>query len=1435
MKNTMILMLLFVEMILSMNGFSQQTKGLSGDIYVGNGQTYTTFTRNDGNGFFAALNNLGMDGNITVYVTSNITETGEIALTGADGTYSITIKPSDAQEREITGFVSNSRGVLHLMDAHAVTIDGSYMGSGNYIKIYNSYAAGNSIGLQISGGAGSGSSDITIRNCNIGSGKTTSGAYAVYIGGMNVPNGGNIHDITLENNLFFNSNIGLYIKGLNDSRVNEIAVLNNTFGKTGGLIGSTAILAQYCQNLYVNENVISNFTTDIENKYGIMLGIGVMNTTLSRNSIFDVVSTRTGNGSKAIVINTYNTASDISIINNVIYNIKGYGDSNITNINYGANVGIGVYGATGDVKLYYNSVYLYGLANRNQSTISACLYLSDQSVAIDVRNNIFYNQLLNNLSASAKAYALYVAGSKTIFSEIDYNDYYVSGDQGVLGFLSGDLSTLGAIQTATSGDLNSLTENPEFRSFSELQPLSGSAVLGAAVPLLAVTTDFTGIDRDLVNPSMGAYEQGFVLPAVDWCNLQSPASANQNEGAALAVYARVYEDGITNGAGQGVGITAWIGYSTVNSNPNTWTDWIAADYNADYGDDDEYWALLPGTLTAGTYYYASRFRVEGGNFQYGGYSSGGGGFWDGTSYVSGQLDVADNSISWANLQHPENQSIQESESITVYARLFADGVTTQGTPSEGVQVWAGWSEDNTDPAGWDSWEAAAFNMQVGNNHEYVADISFPFEGTFYYATRFKLCEDDFVYGGYNSAGGGLWDGNTNLSGVLTVNPLLINVPYTQDFEGLEYPELPAGWRAEDVNEDGYSWYTNDGYATIDYNSSAEMDDWLFSPGINLSAGVTYFISFSYSARDSYYPEKLELRYGSQRNAAAMGEEVLFSNTHIVNSMFNTAFIQFEPATTAVYYFGWHGFSEADMYGIDLDDFSIEMANSWVGSQSNLWSDPLNWTSGQVPDGGSAVSIKSPKEVIVDLAHARCYHLYIQNGAQVIIQPNKGLEVSGILNNPAEESGILVLSDASGTGSLLHNTPGVKGVFQRYIAAADWNNHQDGWHIVSSPVFQQPISGDWTPTEADDDYDFFLWDGEAVEWLNQKDPANGITHFDEGISYLVAYQQSRSHIFSGVLNVDYVSHNLAINTDSWLPIGNPYSTALIWNNAEWMLDGFAAIAKVWRRETKSYVDVQPGGIIPATNGFMGFGECIGTVVNLQMTISPYARTINHQTAFYKSGSWPSVYLVASEADNSSSQESCFVVHPEATTSFTKECDSKFNPGYAPEFYSVKAGEAMSTYAFQDFSDKEVQLVFKPNQAVDYFIKLDKERTNVAIQILLTDLKTGETRNLTENPVYNFQADQQDEPERFLLQFGPVGQDEHNQTPAMKLIKKADKLLISNPGGNSVLQIFDLQGRLILSKSITENQSEIAISGFRKGIYLVRLSDTSASISEKIIIH
>ncbi|MGV3461448.1 MAG: T9SS type A sorting domain-containing protein [Flavobacterium sp.] len=159
-------------------------------------------------------------------------------------------------------------------------------------------------------------------------------------------------------------------------------------------------------------------------------------------------------------------------------------------------------------------------------------------------------------------------------------------------------------------------------------------------PSAAATTAYTVTAETNNNCSVQA---GVTVTSVDcaigWGNLQWPPTITMNTCGSETVYGKVWKMNVTEANGANANMKAWVGISTTNTNPASWTEsqWNMAEYNVQSGNDDEYKYAITGQA-AGTYYYAYRYQYLDGAYYYGGYNSGGGGAWGGGN-VSGVLTV----------------------------------------------------------------------------------------------------------------------------------------------------------------------------------------------------------------------------------------------------------------------------------------------------------------------------------------------------------------------------------------------------------------------------------------------------------------------------------------------------------------------------------------------------------------------------------------------------------------------------------------------------------------------------------------------------------------------------------------------------------------------------------------------------------------------------
>ncbi|MFW5726061.1 MAG: choice-of-anchor J domain-containing protein, partial [Bacteroidota bacterium] len=160
----------------------------------------------------------------------------------------------------------------------------------------------------------------------------------------------------------------------------------------------------------------------------------------------------------------------------------------------------------------------------------------------------------------------------------------------------------------------------------------------------------------------------------------------------------------------------------------------------------------------------------------------------------------------------------------------------------------------------------------------------------------------------------------------------VDLPWVENFDGVTAPQVPACISVINNNGDNYTWETStqDPYSSpnsmaIRWNSSLAMDDWFFSPGLNLIAGETYEVKFYYSVAGINYPEKLKVMWGDEPNASGMTGGILWNNDDLTNTEYLEATATFTPGESGIYYVGWHGYSDADQFRIYVDDIQIDVA------------------------------------------------------------------------------------------------------------------------------------------------------------------------------------------------------------------------------------------------------------------------------------------------------------------------------------------------------------------------------------------------------------------------------------------------------------------------------------------------------------------------------
>ncbi|MFZ4521324.1 MAG: T9SS type A sorting domain-containing protein [Bacteroidales bacterium] len=520
--------------------------------------------------------------------------------------------------------------------------------------------------------------------------------------------------------------------------------------------------------------------------------------------------------------------------------------------------------------------------------------------------------------------------------------------------------------------------------------------------------------------------------------------------------------------------------------------------------------------------------------------------------------------------------------------------------------------------------------------------------------------------------------------------------------------------------------------------------------------------------------------------------------------------------------------------------------TWTGATNNNWGTPTNWTPTGPPGESTTVIIPDVStDPIVDndpATFALCKNITIQNLATLTIGSGKALTVTGNVTNLAGADGLVVSSG----GSLIQSSSNISARVQRDVSA--WGTGIQGWHLLSSPVVSQAIPG--FNNVAASGFDFYAWWEPTEEWVNYKNTtiepswntanvlgvASGEGNFIPGKGYLVNYAVAATKQFTGTLNKDNVAiSNLTVKpgTDKgWHLLGNPFPSSLTWGTG-WSLNNIIATAKIWQETTAAYVDIPTGGIIPPLNGFMvqvspGFDQ------NNSLTI-PASGMVHNSASWYKTTENPSVVLVVSDPMNQTAQESIIRFDNGATASFDPGFDSHFLPGYAPLFYSLAGEEKLSTNVLPEVGGN-VQIPFQVVTTDSRNLNLKAESiTGIRGPVILHDLKTNGTCDLTVNPLYLFSTMANDDPNRFTLSFSHVGLQDSGAGNLLTISTSGHSVRVNHPGGhNGTLTVFNMVGQLVLHMNISDGQAVNFILNCPSGYYLVKVLTDQQVQTEKIFI-
>ncbi|MDE6007018.1 MAG: choice-of-anchor J domain-containing protein [Muribaculaceae bacterium] len=135
----------------------------------------------------------------------------------------------------------------------------------------------------------------------------------------------------------------------------------------------------------------------------------------------------------------------------------------------------------------------------------------------------------------------------------------------------------------------------------------------------------------------------------------------------------------------------------------------------------------------------------------------------------------------------------------------------------------------------------------------------------------------------------------------------------------------------DGNGDGLEWslYNESEVGiSIHYSEDLDMDDWFISPPLDLEEGKAYAIGFCTYSMESYYAERIEVKWGKDNTSEAMTNVILPPTDLPCMASNPLRVIKYIcPEETGRYFIGFHGISDKDKFDLILSEFNVGSAVS----------------------------------------------------------------------------------------------------------------------------------------------------------------------------------------------------------------------------------------------------------------------------------------------------------------------------------------------------------------------------------------------------------------------------------------------------------------------------------------------------------------------------
>ncbi|MCF8360635.1 MAG: hypothetical protein K9H26_17915 [Prolixibacteraceae bacterium] len=503
-------------------------------------------------------------------------------------------------------------------------------------------------------------------------------------------------------------------------------------------------------------------------------------------------------------------------------------------------------------------------------------------------------------------------------------------------------------------------------------------------------------------------------------------------------------------------------------------------------------------------------------------------------------------------------------------------------------------------------------------------------------------------------------------------------------------------------------------------------------------------------------------------------------------------------------------------------------NNWNGTGN--WDETTFWSSGSVPGNCDCIIVESGT---LNLNQgAELDYLEIKSEGILNVNPSQTLEVNNSLTNNADTTGLVLASDASGTGRLVSNATGVKASVQQYFKNGQW--HYFGVPVSENHRADSTFTGFYLVENNESMGEYNPW-----EYLSSSDV------LEPGTGYGAYYNQTGNDTiitFYGTLNTGNVevitSYTPTVeDTCGWNFIANPYPCTIDWEMADGNLNNVNDAIYVWDPTLNggdgnyaTWIDGagtngQNQYIAPMQGFFVKANTGAGSVTFTNAGKSTSASTFKSETINRN-------LLLAVYSPDGKTDETVIRIKPGATDHFDSSYDAyKLLATHSgtPQLYSTGNGCNYSVNTLPGISvEMTIPLKVLTKTNGQYTISLSElSNFGYTYPIMLYNPSTGELINL-ENEDYSFAATGGKTTGLQLVFTKSLTGVENTVLEDITIKRTNHQLQVSGLGkGESTIWVYNIIGQVLGKATTTSgNYMQDHLPG---GVLLIRIQKGNGTIN------